>query len=67
MKQKTRYNVNLALRKGVVVRTGQPADIDMLIRMYAETSVRDGFVIRNDGYYREVWNSFMFHTRTQAA
>jgi lipid II:glycine glycyltransferase (peptidoglycan interpeptide bridge formation enzyme) len=61
MKQKTRYNVNLALRKGVVVRTGQPADIDMLIRMYAETSVRDGFVIRGDGYYREVWNSFMFH------
>lgn len=61
MKQKTRYNVNLALRKGVVVRTGQSADIDMLIRMYAETSVRDGFVIRGDGYYRTVWNSFMFH------
>jgi peptidoglycan pentaglycine glycine transferase (the first glycine) len=62
MKQKTRYNMNLALRKGVVVRLGQPADIDQLIRMYAETSVRDGFVIRSDGYYREVWNSFMFHT-----
>jgi lipid II:glycine glycyltransferase (peptidoglycan interpeptide bridge formation enzyme) len=61
MKQKTRYNVNLALRKGVVVRTGQPADIDMLIHMYADTSVRDGFVIRSDGYYREVWNAFMFH------
>jgi peptidoglycan pentaglycine glycine transferase (the first glycine) len=61
MKQKTRYNVNLALRKGVVVRIGQPSDIDMLIRMYAETSVRDGFVIRSDGYYREIWNSFMFH------
>ncbi len=61
MKQKTRYNMNLALRKGVVVRLGQPADIDLLIRMYAETSVRDGFVIRGEGYYREVWNSFMFH------
>ena len=61
MKQKTRYNVNLALRKGVVVRTAKPADIDQLIHMYAETSVRDGFVIRSDGYYREVWNSFMFH------
>jgi lipid II:glycine glycyltransferase (peptidoglycan interpeptide bridge formation enzyme) len=61
MKQKSRYNVNLALRKGVGVRTGQPADIDILIRMYAETSVRDGFVIRNDDYYREVWKSFMFH------
>jgi peptidoglycan pentaglycine glycine transferase (the first glycine) len=62
MKQKTRYNVNLALRKGVLVRTGQPIDIDLLIRMYAETSVRDGFVIRGDGYYRQVWNTFMFHS-----
>jgi peptidoglycan pentaglycine glycine transferase (the first glycine) len=61
MKQKTRYNVNLAMRKGVTIRTGKPSDVDMLFRMYAETSVRDGFVIRNDSYYREVWNVFMFH------
>ncbi len=61
MKQKTRYNVNLAMRKGVTMRTGKPTDIDMLFKMYAETSVRDGFVIRNDSYYREVWNAFMFH------
>jgi peptidoglycan pentaglycine glycine transferase (the first glycine) len=61
MKQKTRYNVNLAMRKGVTVRTGKPTDLDMLFKMYAETSVRDGFVIRNDSYYREVWNAFMFH------
>jgi peptidoglycan pentaglycine glycine transferase (the first glycine) len=60
MKQKTRYNVNLAMRKGVSIRAGKPTDIDMLFRMYAETSVRDGFVIRNDSYYREVWNTFMF-------
>jgi len=59
MKQKTRYNINLALRKGVSTRVGKQTDIDMLIRMYAETSVRDGFVIRNDPYYREVWNTFM--------
>lgn len=59
MKQKTRYNVNLAMRKGVTVRVGKVSDIEMLIRMYAETSVRDGFVIRNDAYYREVWNTFM--------
>lgn len=59
MKQKTRYNINLALRKGVTIRTGKLTDIDSLIRMYAETSIRDGFVIRNDTYYREVWNTFM--------
>jgi peptidoglycan pentaglycine glycine transferase (the first glycine) len=61
MKQKTRYNVNLAMRKGVTVRTGKQTDLDLLFKMYAETSVRDGFVIRNDSYYREVWNAFMFH------
>jgi peptidoglycan pentaglycine glycine transferase (the first glycine) len=64
MKQKTRYNVNLAKRKGVNVRMGTPADFDLLFRMYAETSVRDGFVIRNEAYYREVWSSFMANQPT---
>ena len=31
----------------------------MLYRMYAETSIRDGFVIRNEQYYRTVWTIFM--------
>ena len=59
MKQKTRYNVNLARRKGVNVRSADETDIDTLMRMYAETSVRDGFAIRSDAYYREVWTTFM--------
>ncbi len=60
MKQKTRYNVNLAKRKGVVVRNGTPEDIDPLFNMYAETAIRDGFTIRNEEYYHEVWNTFLF-------
>lgn len=59
MKQKTRYNVRLAGRKGVTVRTGNQSDLSMLYKMYAETSVRDGFVIRDEGYYKTVWQSFM--------
>ena len=59
MKQKTRYNINLAMRKGVTIRIGQPADIDMLYKMYAETSLRDGFVIRNEPYYHELWSTFL--------
>lgn len=59
MKQKTRYNVNLAIRKGVAVRPGTQKDLSLLFRMYAETSLRDGFVIRNEAYYREVWNTFL--------
>lgn len=58
MKQKTRYNVRLAGRKGVEVRVGNASDIGMLAKMYAETSVRDEFVIRDEGYYRAVWGTF---------
>jgi peptidoglycan pentaglycine glycine transferase (the first glycine) len=59
MRQKTRYNVRLAERRGVKVRAGSAADIDLLYRMYAETSVRDGFVIRSLEYYRDAWGRFM--------
>ena len=59
MKQKTRYNIRLAEKKGVSVRVGTLKDLPMLSRMYAETSVRDGFVIREEGYYKTVWNLFM--------
>ncbi len=59
MKQKTRYNVRLAGRRGVEVRVGTPSDLDLLYRMYAETSVRDGFVIRGKAYYQRVWETFM--------
>jgi peptidoglycan pentaglycine glycine transferase (the first glycine) len=64
MKQKTRYNINLAMRKGVNIRTATCADLPMLYHMYAETSVRDGFVIRNEAYYQEVWSSFMANQPT---
>lgn len=58
MKQKTRYNIGLAERKGVTIRQGSQNDFENLYRMYAETSLRDGFVIRSREYYLEVWNSF---------
>ncbi len=59
MKQKTRYNIRLAQKKGVTVRQGNEADLDLLFRMYAETSTRDGFVIRSRDYYETVWQTFM--------
>ncbi len=59
MKQKTRYNVRLAEKKGVTVRSGGLADLPLLYRMYAETSLRDDFAIRDEGYYRMVWQAFM--------
>jgi len=59
MKQKTRYNVRLAEKKGVTVRAGTADDLPLLYKMYAETSVRDGFVIRDEDYYMTVWKTFM--------
>jgi len=58
MKQKGRYNLRLSQKKGVTVRRGTPADFPSFYKMYAETSVRDGFVIRSEAYYRAVWDAF---------
>ncbi len=58
MKQKTRYNIGLAERRGVLVRPATHEHLDLLYRMYAETSVRDSFVIRPAAYYRQVWGDF---------
>lgn len=59
MKQKTRYNVRLGEKKGITVRGGTQADLPRMYQMYAETSVRDGFVIRDEAYYQTVWQTFM--------
>ncbi len=55
MKQKTRYNIRLAEKKGVVIRKGGLADTAMLYKMYAGTSLRNGFTIRDRHYYERVW------------
>lgn len=52
MKQKTRYNIRLAERKGVVVRPSD--DFGTFYRLYAETAARDGFLIRPRDYYLAV-------------
>jgi len=59
MKQKTRYNIRLAGRKGVTIRTGSHADLDLLYTMYAETALRDSFAIRHREYYQDAWGAFI--------
>ncbi len=59
MKPKWRYNIRLAERRGVVVRDGSTADLPLFYRMYAETAARDGFLIRPEDYYRDVWQTFL--------
>jgi peptidoglycan pentaglycine glycine transferase (the first glycine) len=71
MKQKTRYNVRLAARRGVSVRSigagdsaaGRHAERDaalsLFYKLYAETGRRDGFAIRPPDYYRDAWGTFV--------
>lgn len=59
MKQKTRYNISLAERKGITIRRGTNDDLAMLYHMYAVTAARDGFAIRDEAYYLNVWASLM--------
>jgi peptidoglycan pentaglycine glycine transferase (the first glycine) len=59
MKQKTRYNVRLAMRRGVQVREGTEADLGLFYDLYAETAQRDGFPIRPPEYYYDAWRTFL--------
>src|ERR1700686_1360349 len=55
MKEKWRYNVRLAARKGITVRRGQgQADLDTFYRIYETTSERDQFFIHNRAHYEDV-------------
>ena len=58
MKQKTRYNIRLAERKGVVVRNATAADFPLIAAMYRETAARGAFAIRPEAYYLDAWRSF---------
>jgi lipid II:glycine glycyltransferase (peptidoglycan interpeptide bridge formation enzyme) len=53
-KQKTRYNIRLAERRGVEVSTGCLQDLEEWYAMYAVTARRDGFSIHSRDYYRSV-------------
>lgn len=65
MKQKTRYNVGLARRRGVTVRSGGLGDLDVLFDLYAATAQRTGFALRTKAYYLDAWS--MFLAQDQAA
>ena len=56
MKQKTRYNIRLAAKKGVVV---QPtSDVKGFYEMMLTTGNRDGFAIHSLEYYQKVFDIF---------
>ncbi len=58
MKQKSRYNLRLAQRSGIDIRVAKIEEFPILYQMYAQTAARDGFIIREEGYYLGVWERF---------
>ncbi len=56
MKQKTRYNIRLAGKKGVTVRAWD--DLDGFHRMMQVTGGRDGFGVHSLEYYRRAYELF---------
>jgi lipid II:glycine glycyltransferase (peptidoglycan interpeptide bridge formation enzyme) len=56
MKQKTRYNLRLALRKGVIVRAS--GDLDTFNRLMQATGAREAFGVHSPAYYRRAYELF---------
>ena len=59
MKQKTRYNIRLAGRKGVTVRCGDVGDLSGFYRLMEDTSRRDRFAVHSQAYYEAVHRLFV--------
>ena len=57
MKQKTRYNIRLALKKGIVVRPS--ANLELFHTLAQVTGERDAFGVHSSHYYQ--WAYELFH------
>lgn len=55
MKKKTRYNIRLAEKKGVVVKEGTLADLEAWYALYEETSRRDKIALHSFNYYKSLF------------
>ena len=54
--QKTRYNIRLATKKGVVVKEGTREDLKEFHKIMIETGSRDGFIIRPLEYFEKMYD-----------
>lgn len=56
---KTRYNIRLAARKGVVVKEGHRNDLKPFYNILQETCVRDKFLVRGYDYFEALWEELV--------
>lgn len=59
MKPRSRYNIRLAARKGVVVRDGTSSELSNFKSLLEETSRRKEFAIHSAEFYREAYSLFV--------
>jgi len=59
LNSKTRYNVNLAFKKGVkIVENTTEQGMEQYLEILAETTQRQGFYAHGPEYFRTMWQSF---------
>lgn len=54
MHQKTRYNIRLAAKKGVVIKEGDLSDIDIFYNLISNTYSRKNIKVYNKEYYKKL-------------
>jgi len=62
MKGKTRYNIALADRKHVEVRTGSEQDIPVFYDLYRQTCQRNGINLHNPSYFSAMFQAALEHS-----
>lgn len=65
--QKTRYNVRVAMKRGVEVRAVGAEYLDEFIRLMKITGERDGFNVRPKAYFQRMLDSLGEHCRLYMA
>jgi len=65
--QKTRYNIRIAMKKGVTVEVRGKEALGDFMRLMAVTGERDGFSIRSKAYFEKMLHSLGGHIRLYMA
>lgn len=65
--QKTRYNIRVAIKKGVTVKIEDKSHVDDFYKIMLETGIRDNFVIRNAAYFNRLLDALGEHARLYMA
>ena len=66
MKPKTRYNIKLSQKKGVVVRVADLEDINIWYELYKETSQRNGILLNDIKYFKAILTAKSDKTKSPA-